>query len=175
MSGIDADQIARARDVRIEDEVERRGIKLVGRIDRCGPCPVCGGHDRFGVNTKKQLWNCRGCEVGGNAISLVMFLDGSDFHTAIETLTGKRTIDYHPRPAPRADRCNDDSAMRVLACARKIIAEMRPIISSPAAMGYLEHVRKIDTSAITDVLERTDAIGWRLFQLSERLSRARDT
>ena len=32
---IAADLIERAHAVRIEDEVARRGIKLVGRIDRC--------------------------------------------------------------------------------------------------------------------------------------------
>ena len=47
---IAADLIERAHAVRIEDEVARRGIKLVGRIDRCGPCPQCGGHDRFSIN-----------------------------------------------------------------------------------------------------------------------------
>jgi hypothetical protein len=48
--------IARARAVPIELEVERRGIKLRGRIDRVGPCPGCGGTDRFSINTKKQLF-----------------------------------------------------------------------------------------------------------------------
>jgi hypothetical protein len=36
---IPSDLIERASAVRIEDEIERRGIKLVGRVDRCGPCP----------------------------------------------------------------------------------------------------------------------------------------
>ena len=44
---IPSDLIERARAVRIEDEIERRGIKLVGRVDRCGPCPLCGGKDCF--------------------------------------------------------------------------------------------------------------------------------
>ncbi len=34
--------IERARAVRIESEIERRGIKLRGRIERVGPGPVCG-------------------------------------------------------------------------------------------------------------------------------------
>jgi hypothetical protein len=48
-----------ARAVRIEDEIARRGIKLRGRVDRCGPCPMCGGTDRFAINTRKQVFNCR--------------------------------------------------------------------------------------------------------------------
>jgi hypothetical protein len=156
---IPAHMIALAHAVRIESEIERRGIKLAGQVDRRGPCPTCGGHDRFGVNTKKQLWNCRGCGKGGDVIALIQFIDDCDFREAIECLTGESTIDHQPRPAPYVDRCNDDGA-KLLASAKKIIAEMKPIISSPVAMGYLERVRKIDTSAIADVLERTDAIGW---------------
>lgn len=46
--------IDRARNVRIEDEIERRGIKLKGNdAERVGPCPKCGGDDRFSINTKK--------------------------------------------------------------------------------------------------------------------------
>ena len=52
---IPSDLIERASAVRIEDEIERRGIKLVGRVDRCGPCPQCGGKDRFSINVRKQV------------------------------------------------------------------------------------------------------------------------
>ena len=87
--GIHADLIARARDVRIEDEIERSGIRLVGGTDRCGPCPNCGGRDRFSINTGKQVFNCRGCDAKGDVIALVQFLDGCDFREAIERLTGE--------------------------------------------------------------------------------------
>jgi DNA primase len=77
-----------ARAVRIEDEIVRRGIKLRGRNGSLeGPCPVCGGTDRFAVNTKKPAFNCRGCGIkGGDAIALTMALDGCDFKEAVETL-----------------------------------------------------------------------------------------
>jgi CHC2 zinc finger len=87
---IPADRIERARAVRIEDEVERRGIKLAGRFDRSGPCPVCGGRDRFAIHLRKQCFNCRGCGAHGDVIALAMFLDGCDFRAAVETLTGER-------------------------------------------------------------------------------------
>ena len=81
--------IDRARAVRIEDECTRRGIKLKGQIERTGPCPVCGGHDRFAINTKKQVWNCRGCSKGGDVISLVQHIDACDFDQAVTTLAGE--------------------------------------------------------------------------------------
>ena len=78
-----------AKAVAIEDELHRRGIALkrVGR-ELVGPCPVCGGADRFAVHLGKQLWNCRGCGVGGDVIDFVRHHDGCDFASAIITLTG---------------------------------------------------------------------------------------
>jgi DNA primase len=74
---------ARARTVRIEDETARRGIKLkrVG-AEQVGPCPKCGGEDRFSINVKKQVFHCRGCDGGGDVIALVKHLDGCDFLAA---------------------------------------------------------------------------------------------
>ena len=84
------DWVARARAVRIEDELRRRGIALQGNgAERVRACPRCGGFDRYGVNIKKQLWNCRGCEVGGDVIKLLMHLDGVNFVAACTTLTGE--------------------------------------------------------------------------------------
>ena len=56
--------IHRARSVPIESVINQRGIKLNGKIERVGPCPKCGGVDRFSINTKKNLWNCRQCDSG---------------------------------------------------------------------------------------------------------------
>jgi phage/plasmid primase-like uncharacterized protein len=86
---IAADVLDTARFVRIEDELSRRGIKLsAGIAERCGPCPVCGGKDRFAINVKKQFWNCRGCAHGGDVIELVRHLDGLSFGEAVRLLTG---------------------------------------------------------------------------------------
>jgi len=52
--------INKARAIPLMDEVERRGIKLkrVG-VEYVGPCPLCGGDDRFAINADKAVWNCR--------------------------------------------------------------------------------------------------------------------
>jgi DNA primase len=62
-----------ARAVRLEDEIARRGIKLrKSGAELVGPCPVCrDGDDRFAINIKKQVWNCRHCKKGGDVIELV--------------------------------------------------------------------------------------------------------
>src|SRR3974390_1971934 len=86
----------RARAVPIEREIVRRGIKLkrVG-AELVGPCPKCGGDDRFAVSTKEQIFNCRGCGAKGDVIALVQHLDDVDFKTACATLTGE--------PPPKAN------------------------------------------------------------------------
>jgi putative DNA primase/helicase len=77
-----------ARAVRIEDEIARRGIRLRGGIDRCGPCPVCGGTDGFSINLKKQVFNCRRGSTGGDVIALVKHLDSVGYLDVIAHLAG---------------------------------------------------------------------------------------
>ena len=109
---IPSELIERANAVRIEAETERRGIKLAGKIDRCGPCPSCGGVDRFSINIRKQVFLCRGCDARGDVISLVQFLDGCDFRGAVERLAGERTgVPQHTRQSsPPQPNTNDSSA-----------------------------------------------------------------
>jgi len=103
---IDAALKERARNVKIEAELERRGITLRRKgKELIGPCPRCGdGDDRFGVNLKEQVWNCRVCKVGGDTIKLVEHLDGVDFIAACTTLAGE--------PPPKA-KLNGSSAAKV--------------------------------------------------------------
>lgn len=84
------DWVQRARSAPIEAELNRRGIKLrrVG-LEHVGACPKCGGDDRFAINVKKQVFNCRGCGAGGDVIGLVQQLDSVDFTTACTTLAGQ--------------------------------------------------------------------------------------
>ncbi|WP_454919239.1 DUF7146 domain-containing protein [Xanthobacter sediminis] len=86
-----------ARAVTVAEEIARRSIRLIksGREELVGPCPVCGGRDRFSLNLKKDVFHCRGSGRGGDAIALVQYLDGADFLAACETLTR--------RPPPRGE------------------------------------------------------------------------
>ncbi len=95
---IDSDAIATARSVRIEDELASRGVRLRGKVERIGPCPRCGGRDRFSVNVRKQLFRCRP-DNGGDGIAMVQHLDDCSFAEAVHTLTGIKP----GRPAPIVD------------------------------------------------------------------------
>jgi CHC2 zinc finger/Toprim domain len=90
--------LATARDYPIERVIIERGIKLRGRVEQVGPCPHCGGRDRFAINTRKGVWNCRGCRDGGDVIALVQKLDNCDFREAVATLTGERLSGDTERP-----------------------------------------------------------------------------
>lgn len=63
--------------------LKRSGNELVG------PCPACGGRDRFAINRAKNVWLCRKSGKGGDAIALVQYLDGADFLGAVEIITGR--------------------------------------------------------------------------------------
>jgi hypothetical protein len=113
-----------ARAVRIEDEVARRGIQLRGRgPEREGSCRVCGGTDRFSINTKKQVWNCRGCQQGGDVIALVCHLDRLGFREAVEQLgrlaqppklsADEPRISKPATPGPAPDNGNREPALRI--------------------------------------------------------------
>jgi CHC2 zinc finger len=95
--------VARTRD--IHDVAVEHGahLKREGH-EWIGPCPICGGRDRFAVNQQKRIFNCRGAGEGtygaGDSINLVMHVTGCDFIEACERITG----------TPRPDRTRDESA-----------------------------------------------------------------
>lgn len=85
--------VADAKAVDIGTVTAFLNLNLKGRGEMIGACPQCGGTDRFAVNTKKNLFNCRGCQKGGDPIGLVMHVLGCDFIAACEAINGK--------PSPR--------------------------------------------------------------------------
>lgn len=73
----------------ILSEAQARGAKLRrAGAEWMGPCLACGGTDRFSIHPGKRIFNCRGAK-GGDVIGMVMHLDGVDFLTACEQLTGE--------------------------------------------------------------------------------------
>ena len=134
--------IERARAVPIETEIVRRGIKLRGTVDRAGPCPRCGGRDRFAANVRKQVFNCRQCGAKGNVISLVQWLDNCTFTEAIETLAGAGESTERPPIKPQERVADpDEYERRQAAMAQWLWLQRCPIAGSPAER-YLREVRR---------------------------------
>lgn len=73
--------------------IQKRWVLSPG-IDRSGPCPVCGGKDRFSIHTVQNIYNCRRCAISGSGvIRLVMDTEKVDFVTACEIITGRKASD----------------------------------------------------------------------------------
>ena len=85
------------------DWAGRQGWKLKrSGKSLAGPCPRCGGEDRFAIDAPTGKWNCRGCCVGGyDVISLVMHMEERRFVDALQRITGRRP-DKAPDPAKLA-------------------------------------------------------------------------
>jgi hypothetical protein len=118
---IDAEFIARARDADIVAMADRLGasLKRVTSTERAGPCPKCVGSDRFAVNIKRQIWNCRGCATGGaDAISLVRHMHNCSFREAVDFLTDGRSMtasQARPKPPEPTSKDEGDNREKALA------------------------------------------------------------
>jgi phage/plasmid primase-like uncharacterized protein len=135
---IAAAEIERARAVKVEDEIARRGIRLrrVG-AELNGACPLCGGSDRFAIHTKKQLWHCRHCGVGGSdAISLVRHVDGCGFVSAVDTLAGDGVTNQTP-PPKREERDVYEDDQRKASKAAWLWSQRKPITEGTPPWLYL--------------------------------------
>lgn len=65
------------------------GAKLKKRgAEHIGPCPACGGTDRFAVRPAKRIFICRGA-AGGDVISMVMHACAVPFLAACEIINGE--------------------------------------------------------------------------------------
>lgn len=97
--------IERAKAAPIKDVAEHLGARLKrAGHEWVGLCPACGGDDRFSINTKKAVFNCRGSK-GGSVLDMVMHVNGGDFLSACEFINGE--------PPPRGEsRGPDHDAIR---------------------------------------------------------------
>jgi AAA domain-containing protein/CHC2-type zinc finger protein len=117
-----------AREIPIENEIARRGIKLRKQgAEFIGPCPKCGGVDRFSVNVAKRCWNCRQCKKEtdtGDVIGLVRWWDDCDFKTACTTLNNGE-----PPPKPNGKHSAAEP--------KKIVAAKFPYYDASGALRFV--------------------------------------
>jgi hypothetical protein len=109
---------ARRPDILVVAQKLGARLKRIVANEYAGPCPRCGGIDRFSINTKKRVYNCRGAGEGGDVIAMVQYVTGCSFIEACELITDEARPDRScdetrvhceasqvPKPAapPRAD------------------------------------------------------------------------
>lgn len=79
---------ARARPIwDIAQALDIQGLHRAGR-EWVGPCPECGGEDRFSINPDKGVYLCRRCEAKGDVIALVRWLRRMTLAQALDWLCG---------------------------------------------------------------------------------------
>jgi DNA primase len=86
-------------------------LKSKTASEMAGPCPVCGGDDRFYV--QKDFFACRNChEIRGNAIDFIMWADNKEFLEACKALGAviPEKDEKKPTPQPAADPGNPPPA-----------------------------------------------------------------
>lgn len=125
-------------DVRTIARGRWRGILLALGLDeraltgKHGPCPMCGGRDRFRFDDRegRGTYFCSGCGAG-DGVQLVMSVTGLSFREAaqrIEQLAGA----VQPSIA-KAERSDDDK----LAALRRVYRESAPIADGDEVVRYL--------------------------------------
>lgn len=104
---------AKAQDV--EALCERLGLVNLRRHsgELSGPCPNCGGRDRFNIRLDSGVFLCRQCDVkGGDVIALVMQVENIDFLAALTWICGDKPADpaevERRRRRAAADRVRQD-------------------------------------------------------------------
>ncbi len=98
--------IARAKDAPISEGLACLGWGAKEMRAKAGPCPACGGRDRFWINPGKDAWGCRHCGTGGKgALSLLMHVPGARFLDVCADLAG-------PSPKRLAAETAEDRAAR---------------------------------------------------------------
>lgn len=116
-----------ARREPISSYAEHIGAKFKRRSPKgaVGPCPVCGGDDRFSVDVRKGVFFCRASGAGGDVIALAAYRlgvsarDFSGLVLACEDILGRAApvADAVETPAEKAARIagqksRDDEARR---------------------------------------------------------------
>ncbi|WP_051202691.1 DUF7146 domain-containing protein [Sediminimonas qiaohouensis] len=98
-------RLIEAQAIPIGEIVDRLAIEGLHRTgaEMIGPCPVCGGRDRFGINMQRGVYNCRHCG-GGDGIGLVQLVMGCDFKAALSWLVGEAELSIDPAEAERRRR-----------------------------------------------------------------------
>lgn len=138
--------VERARG-RWKEILPRFDVNMRYLVNRHGPCPICGGKDRFRFDDRdgEGTWFCNQCRAG-TGIILLRKLKGWSHKEACDAVDEIIGSEYRPQPvrkAPVPDNGNSRrSADRVLreACAPHVVqsylAKRGLSVSSPVLRGH---------------------------------------
>lgn len=138
-------RLQQAQALPIDDVADRLGIPDLKRAGRelVGPCPVCGGRDRFSISPPRNVFNCRNCG-GGDVIGLVRLVLDCDFRAALSWLVGDANVAIDPAEAARRAKAAEQARIareaaaqaareRAITGAQAIWAEGQPAARTPVS------------------------------------------
>ena len=165
---VNAADVRQAADGRWPEILPRCGVSPAFLRNRHGPCPGCGGRDRFRFDNKRAgRWICSqgsGDNLAGDGFDLLQHVHGCGFVEALNMVAdvlgleagsrphGRAPASDRPRPAPEPAKPADDSEQRVER-ALSVWRTAWPIAGTPAET-YLTG-RGLDPAQL-----RTDPPGW---------------
>jgi len=122
--------------------------------DKHGPCPLCGGVDRFRFDNKegKGTWICGQCGAG-TGMDLAMAYTGQDFRDIaprIDQIIGNVKMDAD-KPRPQMSDADRRNALR------QVYASSRPMQPGDLADTYLRS-RGLDETTYPDCLRFADRL-----------------
>jgi hypothetical protein len=128
-------------------------LKKISAREYSGPCPKCGGTDRFRVND--HGWFCRVCtgEPGsaghyGDVIDFAQWFYGDRLFAAIERITGQRVLNPQEIECIKVERQQRDSANRAAEYARQTEARAQLQRDNPQLAYHAELQANPDARAL---------------------------
>lgn len=140
------DFVEAARSVTVTEAAERlgarTGLKRAGVSEHVGPCPACGGTDRFGIHSTRG-WVCRGSADGGgkDGISLAAHLGGHDVKTRDGFLAACADALGQPVPDGRDEDEAARSARERELASRRADAKAKQVREAKASADFRERER----------------------------------
>lgn len=115
----------------------------------CGPCPECGGKDRFYINTRDNLFKCghssggNGCGWGGGIAQMAAYVFRCSTWDAIDYLTGQ---------SPRSEPIRTKMPIRPLPRQEAKVDDKPYLDASSACEASIRHLWAPDGQAGRDYL-----------------------
>lgn len=120
------------------DVLAALGVDAEHLVNRHGPCPACGGRDRFRFDDRdgRGTWICNQCGAG-DGFRLLELVHGWTFREALKAVAEQAgPVDRPAPPTPRTSR--EPRVASPTARARRILRTSSTPDLVPDARGYLE-------------------------------------
>lgn len=127
-----------------------------------GPCPSCGGNDRFRVWPAEKggtgsYW-CRGCGKGGDNVQFLVDFCGYEYKAAFKAAGREMAANYRPvslRPAAQIKKAEYEPVNHIPPVetwqirADKLVGKAhQELLKNKKVLDYLEKVRGLDLAAV---------------------------